>query len=650
METIHKGYTTNTFNQEMIQCAALAFFMMKPKASNGDFIDYLENFYNGQDPDNILDSVKAQYSIRSHLGVFHTSSDAGKSWVRSAIDIARFLINKLSLKKNFEIPHKKFKFGYFIKDECTKKVYTALDTKNISNKPDVYNPTDLWIVNKNHEREIRRELGTHIISKKANIVGNYATNEHTYKSILDKYYEKDWLFQISLKKAKGSTVNIDEDYRNRTTATGLSVGYKIVGTVMKFQQRREDIDPYTKFLLAFDQVLTEGNRSKIMQFISDLVDIKKINYKDETLQPNLIFELNYEGVNIEGGGTEKWKLDTPGDTFNMQKSGGTAWSGGLNTNGIHQILTNYADYNQVFREVQTLRKSAFMEIYKGLTNDNTMPAEIKSILEKSEIIYMQKDLTKIQNNLNKEAYIRFLVRAIEKLSRPYRGELAKYGIHGDNEALMLTRKEKTVTINKKGEEREVTRKVSALKKGQTITKLQTKQLIAKSTEIEYDKIIKGKVSDINVGDYIFILNKSGKLENGTRIQNINIRKRVITLSAPLKAGTGAKAPSTTALILNPWQTNVVSSSELANIRGTKSQTYLEEKFSKLQAFYMYMRGGRQKLNEVLKKQIVLTIYGLVSKKGGKLFDPDLTKNVRDKVFSKNAISDYVIPAFLIVGD
>jgi len=274
---MHKGYTTNTFNQEMIQCAALAFFIKKSSASNGDFIDYLEYFYNGQDPDDVLDSVKAQFITKSHLGVFHTSSDAGKSWVRSSIDIARFLIDKLNLTNNFEIHHQKSKFGHFIKDECTKAVYTALDTKNISNKPDVYNPTDLWIVNKSHEREIRRELGTYIISKKANIVGNYATNEHTYKSILDKYYEKDWLFQISLKKAKGSTTKIDENYRSKNSGSNLSVGYKIVGTLMKFEQRKADIDPYTKFLLAFDQVLQEGNKPKIMQFLNDIIEMKLFN-------------------------------------------------------------------------------------------------------------------------------------------------------------------------------------------------------------------------------------------------------------------------------------------------------------------------------------------------------------------------------------
>lgn len=647
---MHKGYTTNTFNQEMIQCAALAFFIKKSSASNGDFIDYLENFYNGKDEDDVLDLVKAQYIIKSQLGVFHTSSDAGKSWVKSSIDIARFLIKKLNLNDNYEIHHQKSRFGHFIKDECTESIYTALDTKNISSKPDVYNPTDLWILNKNHEREIRRELGTYIISKKANIVGNYATNEHTYKSILDKYYEKDWLFQISLKKAKGSTLSIDEKYRSKTSGSNLSIGYKIVGTVMKYQQRKADIDPYTKFLLAFDQVLREGNKSKIMGFINDLVEIKQINYRDETLQPNLIFELNYEGVNIEDGGVERWKLDTPGDTFNMQKSGGTAWSGGLNTNGIHNILTNYSDYNPIFKEVQTTRKEAFLEVYKGLTNEDTLPGEVKALLDKSEIIYKQNDLKKIKDYLNDDSYIRFLVSAIERLSKPYRGELVKYGVHGENESVRLTQKEKVITINKKGEEKEVTKTVSTLKKGQTITKLKTKRLIAKSNQIEYDAILQGKVGDINKGDYIFIIGKTGKIQDGTRIEKIDIRKRVVTISVPLKGGTDAKSPAATALILNPWQTNVVSSSDLATIRRNKSQKYLEEKFSKLQAFYMFMRGGKTRLNQVLKKQIVLTIYGLVSKKGGKLFDPNLTRTIKDKVFAKNAISDYVIPSFIIVGD
>jgi hypothetical protein len=644
---MHKGYTTNTFNQEMIQCAALAFFIKKSSASNGDFIDYLENFYDGLDPNDVLDLVKAQYNIKSHLGVFHTSSDAGRSWVKSSIDIARFLIDKLNLKDNYyRIHHQKSKFGRFVKDLSTKAVYTALDLKNISNKPDVYNPTDIWIVNRSSELEIMRELRQHIVKKTANIVGNYANNENTYKSILDKYYEQNKLFQISLKKAKGSTANIDDDYRNKTSSFVPTVGYKIVGTSIG---EKLDIDPYTKFLLAFDQLMQEGNKSKIMGFINRLVIIKKINYRDETLQPNLIFELNYEGVNVEGGDVERWKLDTPGDTFNMQKSGGTAWSGGLNTNGIHQILTNYQDYDQIFKEVQTLRKSAFMEIYKGLTNENAIPGEIKSLFDKSEIIYKQNDLKKIKDRLNNDAYIRFLVSAIERLSKPYRGELAKYGIHGENESLRLTQKEKVVTITKKGKEKEVTKTVSNLKKGQTITKLRIKQLVAKSTEIEYDKIIQGRVSDIKPKDYIFIIDKNGKLENGTKIEGI--KGRVITLSAPLKGGTDSKSPTATALILNPWQTNVVSSSDLATIRGNKSQKYLEQKFSKLQAFYMFMKGGKQRLNQVLKKQIVLTIYGLVSKKGGKLFDSNLTQRTKDNLLSsKNAMSKYVIPSFIIVGD
>jgi hypothetical protein len=65
-----------------------------------------------------------------------------------------------------------------------------------------------------------------------------------------------------------------------------------------------------------------------------------------------------------------------------------------------------------------------------------------------------------------------------------------------------------------------------------------------------------------------------------------------------------------------------------------------------------MRGGPKKLRDFLKKQIVLTIYGMVSKKGGKIFEHDFTKNktIGSKLKSKNALGKYVIPQFAIVGD
>lgn len=655
MATLSNTYETNTFRQELLQCAALSFFITNSEATNRDFFDYIENFADGDDPGGILSKVKAKRNIKTDLGVYYTSSSAGISWIKSSIDIARFLITKLNLNNNFEIHHQKSEFGKLVKDDCIKKIVEALGTKSISNKPDVYNPTDIWIVNKTCQQAIELELEKYISKNTSSdnttsILANYIENKHTYKSILDKYYRENKLFQVSLKKSKTSNTVADESYKDIKIATPINVGYKIIGTLMNYANTKIDIDSYTKFVFAFDELLQEGNKAKILKFIDDLVHIDKLNYKDETLQPSLNFHLDYAGVAIDGGGFEQWKLDTPGNTFNMQKGGGTSWSGGLNTNAIHEILSNYSGYNSIFNKVVDIRTKAFEEVYNGLTKETVIPSTVKSVLNKSEIIYKQNDLKIIFDNLNPTAYMYYLAKSIEKLSEPYRGQLARYGVSG-NEGLQLTKKETTIVI-RNNEEKEVTETVSALKKGQNVVKLTTRQLIAKSTTIEYDEIISGKITQVNPGDYIFIVDKNNKLESGTKIVSINRTKKVITISKKLTGGTKANAPQATAVILNPMQTNIVSSDELTKIKGSisKTQTYLEEKYSKLQAFYMFMEGGPSLLNNMLKKQIVLTIYGLVSKKGGKLFDPDLHDRIKGEIFTKNAISKYVIPAFLVVGD
>ena len=65
-----------------------------------------------------------------------------------------------------------------------------------------------------------------------------------------------------------------------------------------------------------------------------------------------------------------------------------------------------------------------------------------------------------------------------------------------------------------------------------------------------------------------------------------------------------------------------------------------------------MRGGPQQLRDFFKKQIVLTIYGLVSKKGGKIFEHNFAegKTIGSKLTTKNALDKFIIPQFSIVGD
>ena len=127
---------------------------------------------------------------------------------------------------------------------------------------------------------------------------------------------------------------------------------------------------------------------------------------------------------------ENWKLDTPGNTFNMQKIGGTAWSGGLNFNGIHLALKNYNEYMPVFREMKQIRYKSFKILYEQLFPGKRVPTNIAQILlRKDEIVYKQEDLSKIEQSLeNEQNYKQFLVNTIKELSGPYRGKISLYGI------------------------------------------------------------------------------------------------------------------------------------------------------------------------------------------------------------------------------
>ena len=131
----------------------------------------------------------------------------------------------------------------------------------------------------------------------------------------------------------------------------------------------------------------------------------------------------------------------------------------------------------------------------------------------------------------------------------------------------------------------------------------------------------------------------------TRVKSIDIRKKKITLSKSINANASGNL---IAVIFNPVQSNILSDKKLRSI-DTK---ILEQKFSKLQPFWMFMRGGPQKLRDFFKKQIVLTIYGLVSKKGGKIFEHNFAEGetIGSKLTTKNALDKYIIPQFSIVGD
>ena len=624
------SYTVNTFNQELLQCVAISFFIKNPQATQDDFSDYIENnFFERKDEDKILDGVGAEYDIRNNLGVFNTSSDMGISWVKSSVDIAKFLVSKLNLNNQYKVYHQKSKFGRMIKDECIGRIVKDLDLEKFSKEPDVYNPTDIWIVKETKVDTIERRLREKIIDAPPGMVTkNYLSNRHTYKSIIGAFFRTKDLYQISLKKA----------------STSGNVKYRMIGSLYGIPS--QDVDPYTKFISILDDIVKDGSEQKFNQFISDLVLLRKINYSDEVLQPNVTFTLRYGQLDVSDqilGENENWKLDTPGNTFNMQKIGGTAWSGGLNFNGIHLALKNYTQYMPIFREMKKLRYKSFEELYSQLFSGKQVPANVKNILlRKDEIIYKKDDLNTLKNSLgNEENYKQFLVESIKKLSHPYRGEKSLYGISSVGS---MDIQESGISKLKDGQDA-IALSINPIKKGDIV--------ITYTDKINYKSITArgSSFNKIRKNDIVFIrkINPRG-LETSatstkTRVKSVNIRNKTITLTKPIDSGGSGNL---VAVVFNPVQVNILSDNKLRSV----DTNILEQKFSKLQPFWMFMRGGPQKLRDFLKKQIVLTIYGMVSKKGGKIFEHNFAKGktIGAQLKTKNALEKYIIPQFAIVGD
>jgi hypothetical protein len=629
------SYNVNTFNQELLQCVAISFFIKKPKATDQDFFDYIENnFSERKDDDDILSGIDAEYNILTNLGVFNTTSEMGISWIKSSISIARFLIQKLNLNNQYKVYHQKSKFGRTIKDNCIKRIVEDLDLEKFSKEPDVYNPTDIWIVKESKKETIEKRLKEKIIDTPVGMVSrNYLSNRHTYKSIIASFFRTKDLYQISLKKASPSG----------------NVKYRMIGSLYGIPS--QDIDPYTKFISVIDDIIKQNNEQKFKQFISDLVLLRKINYSDEVLQPNVTFTLRYGQLDVGEkiiSENENWKLDTPGNTFNMQKIGGTAWSGGLNFNGIHLALKNYTEYMPVFREMKQLRYRSYEELYSQLFPGKKVPTNIKNILlRKDEIIYMKNDMNAIMESLgNEQNYKQFLLEAIKKLSSPYRGEKSLYGVTSVGSMdIQRQLRDGTILNQLKDGQDAIALSINPFKSGDKI--------ISYVDKIDYKSIKKRNSSfnKIRKNDSIFIrkINSKGQeisaVDVKTRVKNINLRNKTIELTKPVTSGGGG---TIVAVIFNPVQSNILSDNKLRVI----NTNILEQKFSKLQPFWMFMRGGQKRLRDFLKKQITLTIYGMVSKKGGKIFEHSFTENktIGSQLKSKNALEKYIIPQFAIVGD
>lgn len=228
-------------------------------------------------------------------------------------------------------------FVSHIKDNPLKQIKSAL---KFPGAVDLLNPSDFYIVAKQSIPEILKEIDTHIINADdQTILDNMRKGQHTYRTIINKYFGQKKLYGVSSKILSTSTIETK---------------FKIVGTTslgkttLIRSELSKNIDPYTRLLKhiidtpsnmssIIDEVITIDYRAANLRAISDIWVVPvhfnfnqfdDIGEKIITFQLEFLAEAGYNGKYIK----TDTKINTP-------------WVGGIQNKAVlaDMFFTLYED-------------------------------------------------------------------------------------------------------------------------------------------------------------------------------------------------------------------------------------------------------------------------------------------------------------------
>jgi len=389
---VGKGETIEAESLQCVICALLRSNKDKSLAEITDYICNLTDIPNYKQLENSIDIPLKLAQIQSYFS-FNDLNKAthqnAESWIFSGYQVAVKLNTFLKTGNEYLFCHQNSKMGKLVKTDTIAKLVSTFKLKNLSSKPDIYNPADIFIISKNKESELNAVFKEKFTgSEESQILANYKNNVHTYKSVCFRYLQAKDLIMVSLKKA-----------------TSISPGLTLVGTaqVNAFPHFKDTVDNYTIFL---KKMYEQRHDPTVMQrMIESLVNIIDIDYKDTTVTYNVLFDLkwNNENVNVSYD-VELLSMGTYQNTFNIKKRvGATAFYGGIGFDGLSEILQSYSQFRKFTEELMEIRSSVFKEL---------SPEPPPSSLIKLGFVYKKKDLEQTEKLLGPELFQEFLVRCI----------------------------------------------------------------------------------------------------------------------------------------------------------------------------------------------------------------------------------------------
>ena len=231
-----------------------------------------------------------------------------------------------------------------VKDDALEKTVRALDLpKDVGS--DILSSIDILMVKSGKEKTILDDFEKNIIGSQVSqmdILNNLAhgdTGQNTFRTLTNKYFDSKDMVGISLKKA----------------SPNKKADLKIIGTIFGARGLEIYLDPYTEFLGKISQLKT---KAELYKLVNDLVEIDRITPTDGRTYFSVNYKLNYKNVNISDK-IVKIDLQIGRSGFNAAESGKMGFVGGASYVVTLPILKRYPRYNEMVREIISIREKAF---------------------------------------------------------------------------------------------------------------------------------------------------------------------------------------------------------------------------------------------------------------------------------------------------
>jgi len=390
-----------TTPREALTCVAISYFCANRSSSNiEDFADIIYDYFfenNERDITRLKSNLSNQFDIKRVKDLYssektalakdtsyvlsafkkdfpegkrYSSEDGGPTKldaeIKSAYSTAEILQNTpiLGNLSQYQIYDQASNFMKIVKDDALKNTLNALKLpKEVGS--DILSSIDIILVKISKERNILKDFEDNISGNvdEMTILNNLAYGDkgkNTFRTLTNKYFFDKDMVGISLKKVP----------------TNRKANIKIIGTIAGARgELKLYLDPYTEFL---GKVSTIKSRAELYKLIDDLVEVTEIKPTEPRAYFSVNFKLNYKDVDITDQ-VVKINLQIGRSGFNAAEGGKLGFVGGASYAVTLPILQRYPRYNQMVREVKSIREKAF----NFAVDKNKVPTNLKSDYNKA---------------------------------------------------------------------------------------------------------------------------------------------------------------------------------------------------------------------------------------------------------------------------